>query len=343
MSTIVLTGGGTAGHVTACLAMIDCLKDAFSEFHYIGSETGIERELVRAYPHVTYHAIPCTKLRRSLSLKNLAIPFTLAHGVRRARRLLSRLRPDVIFSKGGFVSLPVALAARGIPLVLHESDRSMGLANRLAKRRASVLLSSFPIADCEQVGSPLRPALYRGSAAAARARYGLTRRVLLVTGGSLGAQAINTALRNALPRLTERYDVLHLTGKGKSDPNFLHPHYHQIEYEENPADLFACANVVVTRGGANTLFELAALKKPMLIIPLEQGSRGDQVQNAAYFQEKGLAHVLSQSSLNADTLTKAIFSCENRANALVERLASFSADGTALTAKRILQACGRQV
>ena len=343
MSTLVLTGGGTAGHVTACIAMLDYLRDRFSEIHYVGSQTGMERELMRAYPFVAYHAIPCAKLRRSVTLKNLTVPFTLMRGVHEAKKLLRSLKPDVIFSKGGYVSLPVALAAGKTPLVLHESDRSMGLANKLARKKASVLLSAFPIEGCEQVGAPLRPALYYGSAVAARARYGLTKRVLLVTGGSLGATAINTTLRKALPALTARYDVLHLTGKGQSDPNLLHPHYHQIEYAENPADLFACADVVVTRGGANTLFELAALQKPMLIVPLGAGSRGDQLQNAEYFSSQGLAHVLLQDALTPESLCQAVLTCDERSDVLTKNLASFHADGATATARKILQACGRAV
>lgn len=343
MSSIVLTGGGTAGHVTACLALLPALAPSFDEIHYIGSATGIERELVSAFPSVSYHPIACTKLRRSLSLKNLAIPFVLARGTVQARKLLREIAPSAIFSKGGYVSLPVVRAAGEIPVVLHESDRTMGLANRLARRRATVVCSAFPLEGCIRTGAPIRPSLYRGSAAAARARYGLTRPVLLATGGSLGAASLNAVLRAALPRLTKTYDVLHLTGKGKLDPSAACPHYTQIEFEPDPADLFAVADVVLTRGGANTLFELAALQKPMLIVPLERGSRGDQIENAAYFAEQGLARTLAESALTAERLADELDACLLHAQAYRTALAHFSADGTQAVALQVLRAAGRDV
>ena len=341
MSTIVLTGGGTAGHVTACLALIDRLKNDFDRFVYIGSHRGMERELVKAYPHVVYYAIDCIKLRRSLSPKNLAIPFVLARGTRQARRILRAEKPDVIFSKGGYVSLPVVRAAGRIPVVLHESDRTMGLANRLARRKATILLSSFPLKSCTRTGSPLRPSLYRGSAAAARARFGLTKPVLLVTGGSLGAARLNACVRNALPVLTRSYDVVHLTGKGKRDPNVIAPGYVQIEYEQDPADLFACADLVITRGGANTLFELAALKKPMLVVPLGTASRGDQIENATYFVSHGLARKLLEPDLTPDTLCAAVRDLALAAPMLRDALSRFDADGTDAVAAHVLRTAGK--
>lgn len=332
MSAIVLTGGGTAGHVTACLAMLPALKCNFDEIHYIGSRDGIERELLAPYSYVTYHGVDCVKLRRSFDFRNLAIPFVLARGIRQAARVLRKVRPDVIFAKGGYVSLPAILASGRIPVVLHESDRSMGLANRIAARRARVICTSFELVGKKfrHTGTPLRAELYRGNAAAVRARYGINRPVLLVTGGSQGAAAINEAVRAALPALTEKFFVIHLTGKGKTDPHIRAERYVQIEYTANPADLFAAADCVLTRGGSNTLHELTALTRPMLVVPLPRdASRGDQIENAAYFEERGMARVIPQTELTPIRLCDELNALLLRRKEYETAMRTYPADGTA--------------
>lgn len=330
MSKIVLTGGGTAGHVTACLALIPELKKRFDEIHYIGSD-GIEKSLLATRTDIVYHEIPCAKRQSGFKAK-LTLPFNLIKSVRSAKSVLKKIKPDIIFGKGGYVSLPVALASGKTPLILHESDTTMGLANRIASFKASTVCTTFEIKGRKNIhtGTPLRPEIYTGDASHILLKLGVHAPILLITGGSQGAAAINTAVRNNLSVLTKIFHVVHLTGIGKSVP-LLHPKYTQIEYTENPADLFASASVVVTRGGANTLFELAALHKPMVIIPLPKSttSRGDQVQNAAYFAQKGLAYILPQSDLSDNTaLPEAVKRVFAARASYAKRLENFSADGT---------------
>lgn len=338
--TILLTGGGTAGHVTPNLALLPQLRAEGYSIHYIGTVDGIERELLAKEAGVAYHAISAGKLRRYFSLKNFTDPFRVVKGFFQARRIIKEVKPDVVFSKGGYVSVPVAIAARNkAPIVTHESDYTPGLANRITARFADTICVTFE--DTLQyvgskgvyTGTPIRPALFAGRAAKGLAFTGFSgqRPILLAMGGSQGAQAINDVLRQALPCLTQTFDIIHLCGKCKLSTTIDDPAYRQYEYisEELP-DLLACADIILSRAGANAVFEFLALAKPALLIPLPcDCSRGDQVLNAQYFARKGYAITMDQADLNPDSLCKALDSLYERRLQFISTMSADSrADGT---------------
>ncbi len=319
MKRIVLTGGGTAGHVTPHLALIPRLKEAGYDIHYVGTPGGIERTMMEKVDSVTYHCVESGKLRRYLDLKNVTDLFKVLKGVAQATALMHELKPDVVFSKGGFVSVPVVrgAAANHIPILCHESDLTPGLANKLSSRFAAKVCCTFP--ECARAmgekgvytGTPLRPELFLGRREEGLRLSGLSgeRPILMMTGGSLGAQAVNRALREALPRLLKDFDVIHLTGKGNLDESLRGTKgYVQFDFVTGEmAHLLKCADIVLSRAGANTLCELQALKKPMLLIPYPAAaSRGDQILNAESFRSRGLAHVLDQARMTGDSLAEAI-------------------------------------
>lgn len=336
---LVLTGGGTAGHVTPALALLPYLA-AFDEIHYIGSEGGMERELVAAHPGVRFHAIPCVKLVRSLTAKNLLVPARLAKSVRRAKELLAEIEPGVIFSKGGYVGLPVCLAAGSVPVVLHESDLTPGLANRLAMRKCARFLTAFDTGSKDPrvtaVGAPLRRELFLGDSARARRECGFTggKPVLLVTGGSLGARALNEAVEKNLGFLTRRFDVVHVAGRGNEAGPTL-PGYFRLGFTDRMPDYMKLADYALTRGGANTLFELAALRVPALVVPLPKAaSRGDQIDNARYFESRGLTLTLLQENLAS--LPEALERLVSRGNELRAALTAADIADASPTIARIL-------
>ena len=337
---IVFTGGGTAGHVTPNIALIQRLLSEGWEVHYIGSVAGMERELIAALPEVVYHPIASGKLRRYHSWQNFLDPFRVLKGIGQSRRLIKSLRPDVVFSKGGFVSVPVVIAAGKIPVVAHESDFTPGLSNRIASRFTDRICVTFedtlryvPGHKGVYTGTPIRPELYGGSRERALAFTGLSgsKPVLLAEGGSLGAQRLNELLRAALPLLLPRFDVIHLCGKGKLDAGIRDSAYVQYEYisEELP-DLLAAADVILSRAGANAVFEFLALAKPMLLVPLPlSASRGDQILNAGYFARRGYAMVLEQDAMNPDSLVDALFDLFDRRLSFIATMSADAlADGT---------------
>lgn len=311
MPRIVLTGGGTAGHVMPHIAMIPAYRRNGWELSYIGS-SGIEKSLIEK-EGIPYHTIQTGKLRRYLSIQNFTDLFRILMGFVQSFQALRKIKPDIVFSKGGFVSVPVAYAAwlLRIPVVSHESDLTPGLANKLIAPFCRFLFYAFPdtadfirVKDKAEAGIPVRPSLYRGDKdrGLKRCDFDRTSRVLLVMGGSLGAERINKALQEALPELIQSWQVVHLTGKGKGIA-FNHPRYKAFEFiSDGLEDILAAADVVISRAGANSLFELKALKKPMLLIPLEIGSRGDQIHNAKSFAKQGWAMVLSERELSPETL-----------------------------------------
>lgn len=318
MNSIILTGGGTAGHVTPNLALIPDLRKKYDEIHYVGSENGMEREMIGKVKGVTYHAIPCAKLDRSSVFKNFGLPFVLADGVKRAKKLIAEIKPRVIFSKGGYVGLPVSLASGSTPLIIHESDLTIGLANRLALKKADRFLTAFEIDHprAERVGAPLRAEIYRGNGAKLRKKLGLTEPlpVLLITGGSLGAQAINEIVEKSLGAFTDKFNVIHLGGK-QCGGELFKPRYARLTFTDDMPGVYSATDVAVTRGGANTLFELASLAIPALVIPLPKGaSRGDQIDNARYFSSLGCARTLLQSDLTPQSLTSELDSLLTRAD-----------------------------
>lgn len=315
MATIILTGGGTAGHCTPNLALLPYLKNDFDKIVYVGSENGIERNILENY-NIPYYPIPCAKLIRGKSLKNLSMPFTVMNGIIKAGKILDKIKPDVIFSKGGYVSIPTVIAAskRKIPVISHESDYTIGLANRISAKYSKRVLTSFPdtaktVKNGEYVGSPIRKSLFTADKTEALKSFGFSgqKPIILVTGGSQGAKAINQTIRNALPYLLPKYDVLHVCGKNNLLNEKTPKGYFQTEYINKMENAFAVASICISRAGANTLFELMSLKIPCVLIPLPKGnSRGDQILNAKYFQKSGLAYVLDQNVLTAESLIFAV-------------------------------------
>lgn len=342
MKKIVLTGGGTLGHVTPHLSLIPHLLQAGYEIHYIGTEKGMEAEKIRSVPGVTYHAVQSGKLRRYFSWQNFIDPFKVIAGAFQSARLMGKIKPDVVFSKGGFVAVPVVFGAwlHRVPVVCHESDLTPGLANRLCAPFARKIATTFP--ECaqalgpkaEMTGTPLRPELFRGSRARGLSLLGFdgSKPILLMMGGSSGAQAVNKALREALPRLTGKFDVAHICGKGNLDEALQGMSgYRQLEFlDAELPDALACADLVLSRAGSNALCEFQALCKPMLLVPYPKGaSRGDQILNAQSLQKRGLARVLLQEDMTADTLVRALESTWADREQLTAALhAAPPADGT---------------
>ena len=319
MKRIILTGGGTAGHVTPNIALLPRLKELGYDIQYIGSYTGIEKELIEPFV-IPYHGISSGKLRRYFSVQNFTDPFRVLKGFREAHKLIRQLKPDVIFSKGGFVSVPVVLAGKRckVPVIIHESDMTPGLANKIAIPSAAKVccnfpetLKSLPEGKAVLTGSPIRQELLSGNKIAAMDMCHFTsdKPVILVIGGSLGAVAVNNAVREALPELLKDFQIIHLCGKGKMDESLKDVEgYCQFEYIKNELrNLFALADIVISRAGANAICELLALHKPNLLIPLSaNASRGDQILNARSFERQGFSLVLEEEQLTKETLLNAV-------------------------------------
>lgn len=316
---IVLTGGGTAGHVTPNLALMPRLKDLGYQIVYIGSYDGIEREII-SKTGTKYLGIATGKLRRYFDLKNFTDPFKVLKGYGEAKKYLKKIRPDVVFSKGGFVAVPVVLAAKSlkIPVIIHESDMTPGLANKICFPAARKVCCNFPetmdyLPPDKAVlsGSPIRQELFNGSREQGLSFCGFSedKPVLLIIGGSLGSVAVNQAVRSALGQLLQDYQIIHLCGKGNLDPSLDElTGYAQFEFisEELP-DLMAAADLVISRAGANSICELLALQKPNILIPLPaSSSRGDQLLNAESFRKQGFSRVLPEEEVTDDTLLEAV-------------------------------------
>lgn len=319
MKKIVLTGGGTAGHVTPNMALIPVLKKKGYDIHYIGSHEGIEKKLIEEMG-IPYHPIATGKLRRYFSLENFTDPFRVIKGLSEAKSLMKELKPDVVFSKGGFVAVPVCLAAKSkkIPCIIHESDMTPGLANKIALPSASKVCCNFPetlekLPEGKAVltGTPIRKELFEGDAAAAMAFCGFkeVRPTLLIIGGSSGSVKVNESIWSCLDKITAKYNVIHLCGKDKTNPEYENvPNYVQFEYiKQELSNLLALADVVVSRAGANAICELLALRKPSVLIPLSlAASRGDQILNAQSFDKSGYAKLLMEEDVNDTSLLEAI-------------------------------------
>ena len=326
MKHIVLTGGGTAGHVTPNIAMIPRLKELGYKISYIGSYEGIEKKLIEELG-IPYYGISSGKLRRYFDVKNFTDPFRVLKGFTEAKKLMKELKPDVVFSKGGFVTVPVVIAAsrRKIPTFIHESDMTPGLANKICIPFATKVCCNFPetISNLPKdkavlTGTPIRQELLTGSKEKGLAFTGLSpdKPVILIIGGSLGATAVNEAVRSILPELLEDFQVVHLCGKGKLDESLKDTKgYVQYEYiKKELADLFALADIVISRAGANAICELSALNKPNLLIPLSaRASRGDQILNARSFEHLGYSKVLEEEEITKESLLDAVHDLyENR-------------------------------
>lgn len=319
MKKIVLTGGGTAGHVTPNIALIPELQKQGYEVHYIGSYEGIESRLVTDLG-IPYYGISSGKLRRYIDPKNLSDPFKVVKGYGQARRLLKQIQPDVVFSKGGFVAVPVVLAAksRHIPCIIHESDMTPGLANKICIPCAQRVCTNFPetmnhipAQKAILTGSPIRQELFHGNKKKGLDFCGFCedKPVILIIGGSLGSVRVNEAVRAILPQLLKKYQVIHLCGKGKIDNSLMKAAgYAQFEYiKDELSDLMAAADIVISRAGANAICEILALRKPNILIPLSaKASRGDQILNAASFEKQGYSIVIQEEDITNEKLLAAV-------------------------------------
>ncbi|MFQ9514267.1 MAG: undecaprenyldiphospho-muramoylpentapeptide beta-N-acetylglucosaminyltransferase [Eubacterium sp.] len=314
MKKIILTGGGTAGHVTPNIALIPKLKEFGFEIKYIGSYDGMEKQLVED-AGLEYYGISSGKLRRYFSWKNFSDPFRVIKGYFEAKKIMRTYRPDVVFSKGGFVTVPVVFAAHKyrIPVVIHESDMTPGLANKLAIKKATKVCHNFPEtaqylgSKAVHTGSPIRQELFQGNKITALdiCNFTANKPVIMVTGGSLGAENVNRLVREALPELLKNFQIAHLCGKGKLDENLAGTAgYAQFEYvSEEMKDFFAMADLIISRAGANSICEISALHKPNILIPLPKAvSRGDQVLNAESYQKQGFSEVLDEENATAKDL-----------------------------------------
>lgn len=309
---IIFTGGGSMGHVSVNIALIPYFKERGYDIAYIGSKSGIEKEMVQENTDIPYYSISSGKLRRYFSWENFIDPFKVIKGIYDAWRILKRQRPQVVFSKGGFVSVPVGIAAKllKIPIILHESDVTPGLANKINIKFANTIFTTFkqtenylPSNKAEYVGAVIRQNLYDGHQ---QRGYQFTKLspdkpILLVMGGSLGSSILNEVIRQNLDTLLNSYQVIHLTGKDLKDGTVTRPGYVQYEFvAEELNDILSITDIAISRAGANAIYELLALKIPMLLIPLGMNqSRGDQILNAQAFKEQGFALVLQEEQLNA--------------------------------------------
>ena len=319
MKKIVMTGGGTAGHVTPNIALMPSLQKAGYEISYIGSKDGIEKGLIEDQ-NIPYYGISSGKLRRYHSWKNFSDPFKVMKGFFEARQIMARIKPDVVFSKGGFVSVPVILAAKtkGIPAIIHESDLTPGLANKLAIPAATKVCCNFPetvpylpAGKAVLTGSPIRQESLHGSKTKGKEYCHFTKDlpVLMIMGGSIGSVYINNAIRGCLDDLLKEFQIIHLCGKGNLDESLTNKEgYAQFEYvSDNLPDLFAAADLMIARAGANSICEILALRKPNILIPLgRNASRGDQILNANSFAKQGFSVVLEEENVTSESLKTTI-------------------------------------
>ncbi|WP_163537186.1 undecaprenyldiphospho-muramoylpentapeptide beta-N-acetylglucosaminyltransferase [Gracilibacillus sp. YIM 98692] len=333
---IIFTGGGTAGHVMVNLAIIpEFLKEGWT-VDYIGSKEGIEKELISEIDGVTYHSVSTGKLRRYFSKENFKDPFKVLKGTLQAYQIIGKKKPAVIFSKGGFVSVPVLVASklRGVPAVIHESDYTPGLANKIAIPFAQKVLATFPETmdylpeeKAEWIGAVVREQLFTGN----RARgYKLTgfnshKNTLLIMGGSVGSKKINECVRESLDSLLKQFQIVHICGKNNVDENYERKGYVQYEYvQDELKDLLAISDLICSRAGSNAIFEFLALHKPMLLIPLSrQASRGDQIVNAESFQKQGYARVLEEEELDKHSLYDALLQLKKDKLDMKEKMTQF--------------------
>jgi len=347
---ILFTGGGTAGHVIVNLALIPMFQKEGWQVDYIGSKEGIERELISQLDGVTYHPISTGKLRRYLSKENLKDPFKVLKGTFQAWRILGKKKPAVIFSKGGFVSVPVILASklRGVPAVIHESDYTPGLANKIAIPLAKKVLATFeetieylPEKKREYVGAVVRKELFEGNRERGLEFLGFNKDkpVLLVMGGSGGSVKVNDALRSGLEELLQQFQIVHICGKDKVDSTYQQTGYVQFEYIHDALnDVFAATDYVLSRAGANAIFEFLSLQIPMLLVPLGlDASRGDQIVNAKSFAKKRYARVLEDDQLTTETLVNELNQLKEMTPIMIDKMKEYNSKSARDTAIEIIK------
>ncbi len=345
MKKIVLTGGGTAGHVTPNIALIPKLIEKGYEIHYIGSKEGVEKNLITSMDsslNIKYYGISSGKLRRELNFENVKDVFKVSKGILEANKIIKKIKPDIIFSKGGYVVVPVILAGKkqNVPIVIHESDYTPGLANKIAIPFSKVVCTSFENtknfikkAEVVYTGAPIREEITKGiyDKGEELCNFPTKKPVVMLMGGSLGAKKLNETLRELLQKsLLKNYNVIHLTGKGNSDDSLTYTNYKQFEYvKDEMAHLLSYADLVVTRGGSNALFELLAIKKPHIIIPLsKKASRGDQIDNAKEFSEKGFSKVIFEEDLTTTKLIKEISDLNKNSESYTTAMDSYKSSNT---------------
>ncbi len=333
MKRIILTGGGTAGHVTPNIALIPELKREGFDIHYIGSVDGIEKKLIEEL-NIPYYGISSGKLRRYFDPKNFSDPFRVIKGFAQASSIIKELKPNIVFSKGGFVTVPVVIAAKRnkVPSIIHESDMTPGLANRLCISSASNICCNFPETlehlpkeKALLTGTPIRKELFTGNKLRGLklCNFSIEKPVILVIGGSMGSVAINQAVRECLTEITKSYQVIHICGKDKIDNLLLNtPSYIQFEYvKKELSDLLDCADVVISRAGANAICELLALRKPNILIPLSaRASRGDQILNGDSFKKQGYSYVINEDDLTNESLLSAINEVYNNRKTYIDTM-----------------------
>jgi UDP-N-acetylglucosamine--N-acetylmuramyl-(pentapeptide) pyrophosphoryl-undecaprenol N-acetylglucosamine transferase len=319
LKKIILTGGGSAGHVTPNLALVPELKRLGYDVQYIGTSDGIERKIIEN-ENIKYHIISSGKLRRYFDLKNFTDPFKVLKGIWQAKKIIKKEKPSIVFSKGGFVSVPVVIGAylNKIPVIAHESDMTTGLANKLCIPYCTKVCVTFPesinhISGDKAIltGTPIRKEIKEGSRLVGLKICGFenNKPVLLIIGGSLGSKFINETIREQLEILLKDYNIIHICGKGNIDNKLLNVRgYKQFEFvsEELP-HIMNAADVVISRAGANVIFELLYLNKPNLLIPLsKKSSRGDQILNARSFEKSGYSMVIEEEYINGKILVEVL-------------------------------------
>lgn len=337
MTKIAFTGGGTVGHVSVNLSLIPTALSQGYEALYIGSKNGIEREMIESQlPEIKYYPISSGKLRRYISLENAKDVFKVLKGILDARKVLKKEKPDLLFSKGGFVSVPVVIAAKSlnIPTIIHESDLTPGLANKIALKFAKKIYTTFeetlnylPKEKADFIGATIREDLKNGNA---HNGYQLTgfnenKKVLLVMGGSLGSKKLNSIIRENLDALLQQYQVIHLTGKGLKDDQVKKSGYIQYEFvKEDLTDLLAITDTVISRAGSNAIYEFLTLWIPMLLVPLGlDQSRGDQIDNANHFADKGYAKAIDEEQLTAQILLQELNEMEQERTRIINNMKSY--------------------
>lgn len=337
MTKIAFTGGGTVGHVSVNLSLIPTALSQGYEALYIGSKNGIEREMIESQlPEIKYYPISSGKLRRYISLENAKDVFKVLKGILDARKVLKKEKPDLLFSKGGFVSVPVVIAAKSlnIPTIIHESDLTPGLANKIALKFAKKIYTTFeetlnylPKEKADFIGATIREDLKNGNA---HNGYQLTgfnenKKVLLVMGGSLGSKKLNSIIRENLDALLQQYQVIHLTGKGLKDAQVKKSGYIQYEFvKEDLTDLLAITDTVISRAGSNAIYEFLTLRIAMLLVPLGlDQSRGDQIDNANHFADKGYAKAIDEEQLTAQILLQELNEMEQERTRIINNMKSY--------------------
>ncbi|WP_066824233.1 undecaprenyldiphospho-muramoylpentapeptide beta-N-acetylglucosaminyltransferase [Clostridium tepidiprofundi] len=347
-----MTGGGSAGHVTPNLALIPKLKEKGYQIEYIGSENGIERKIIQE-ENIPYYSISTGKLRRYFDLKNFTDPFKVVKGILEAKKIIKKVKPCLVFSKGGFVSVPVVIGAylNGVPVVAHESDITPGLANKISSKYSKKICVTFPetlehIKDNKGVltGTPIRYELLQGSRLEGirLCNFKSEKPIIMVIGGSLGSAIINETIRNSLKELLKNYNIIHICGNGNLDNKLTNVDgYRQFEYVKYELKHFlAASDYVISRAGANTIFELLALKKPNILIPLSaKASRGDQILNANSFKKNGFSIVIQEDDLNTEILLEEIKHLEKNKEIFVRTMKNSSLKNGTDAIIKVIESC----